>query len=324
MKGVRNYTFKKNNNSNNNNNNPLNPNKLIEEGMKKGLEEGRVQGLKEGKAQGLKEGKAEEMKNTLDIIIMSAWNNLRLLMMSRQQLNILFINVDPHEAFKYYLPRSSNPYTKFTFNNSNQNEAYNEHIRKIYQIYQNIENNLLKARIELRKLYWSNPLMSERLIEDISHAMENSFIIPLVVMYDINAEYIEPYLWLLFSKYPSDKQKQFSSLDDMLTEIEEDNKKVAPIIQAIVDNNIKKLNEEVDTYIRSFTRPIKIGPVQAGLDPLLSSQFAPAPPQPQPNQKRPRSTLRSRRNAATKKYSSGSRLNGHQIEVNLNNSLMNV
>lgn len=254
--------------------------KGIKEGYAKGVKKGHDEGLKKGHDEGLKEGKIQGLKDkevsdkgqsdeSIHLKIMNEWNHLRLLMINRQQLNILLIGISPYHAFERKRDKSQANPEKIPFFSKEKTQQ----ILSIYDAFDDIEKKMVKVRVNLRKLYNNEVfnatirtiLGSDRIIGDISHAMENSFIIPLPVIYEINQEYIEPYLQLLYSKYPPDKKRGFNgSLKTMLKDIDDENKEYNTIINAINNNDIHGLQTAIEAYIDNFA-PIRDGsPVNVG------------------------------------------------------------
>jgi hypothetical protein len=234
-----------------------NLNKSYREGYEEGLTKGREEVLK------------SESPETVNLNIMNEWNHLRLLMINRQQLNMLLIGISPYYAFERKRDKSKpNPVKdKGIFNTEEIKQ-----ILSIYNTFDYIEGQMVKSRFNLRKLYNNEVfnatirtiLGSERFINDISHAMENSVIIPLSIIYELTTGYIDNYLHLLYSKYSYDKKQLFNgSIEEMLKDIDAENKEYKPIIDAIDNNDITRLQSAIESYIDNFA-PIPVGePVSA-------------------------------------------------------------
>ena len=263
-------------------NSPLALNSIFDEGFKKGrhegLKQGRHEGLKKGREEGLTKGREEGLKKvlktetpeTVNLNIMNEWKNLKLLMIHRQQLNMLLIDISPYDAFKRKMSISQrNPFDK--------PPKKIDDLLFFYNVLEDVERKMIKSRLNLRKLYKNEVINSrigilfddDRIVNDISHAMENSFIVPLSQLFEINKPYIKPYLTFLYYKFPQNITAQFKrddfdeSLQEMLNHIDAENNIYEPIMNAIDDNDVKRLQSAIESYIDNFA-PIKVGaPVSA-------------------------------------------------------------
>jgi hypothetical protein len=280
-------------------NSPLALNSIFDEGFKKGrteglkqgrhegLTKGRTEGLKKGREEGLTKGREEGLKkviktetpDSVNLNIMNEWKNLKLLMVYRQQLNMLLIDISPYDAFKRKMSISqTNPFDK--------PHKKIDDLLFFYNVLEDVERNIIKSRMNLRKLYKNEVLNSKfgilfndyRIVTDISHVMENSFIVPLSQLFEINKPYIKPYLTFLYYKFPEYITATFikeASLDDndpldglitqMLNYIDAENNTFAPIMNAIENNDVKGLQSAIESYIDSFP-PIQVGaPTNVGV-----------------------------------------------------------
>jgi hypothetical protein len=270
-------------------NSPLALNSIFDEGFKKGrtegLKQGRHEGLKKGREEGLKKGREEGLKtespDTVNCNIMNEWKNLKLLMVHRQQLNMLLVDISPYDAFKRKMSISqSNPFDR--------PQKKIDDILFFYNILESVERNIIKSRMNLRKLYKNEVLNSkfgilfndDRIVTDISHVMENSFIVPLSQLFEKNKPYIKPYLTFLYYKFPEYITASFIKeasnipidetdpveglIKQMLNYIDAENNTFAPIMNAIDNNDVKGLQSAIESYIDRFP-PIKVGaPVIVG------------------------------------------------------------
>jgi len=263
----------------------------LTKGRTEGLTKGREEGLKKGREEGLKKGREEGLKKVLktetpemvNLNIMNEWKNLKLLMVHRQQLNMLLIDISPYNAFK----------RKMSISQTNPFDRPHKKIDDLlffYNVLEGIERNIIKSRMNLRKLYKNEVLNSKfgilfndyRIVTDISHVMENRFIVPLSQLFEINKPYIKPYLTFLYYKFPEYitasfiKEASTIPIDEndpldglikqMLNYIDAENKNYAPIMNAIDDNDVKGLQSAIESYIDSF-HPIQVG---APVTPVIS------------------------------------------------------
>jgi len=283
-------------------NSPLALNSIFDEGFKKGraeglkqgrhegLTKGRTEGLKKGREEGLTKGREEGVKKVLktetpemvNLNIMYEWKNLKLLMINRQQLNMLLVDISPYDAFKRKISiTQKNPY--------NKPEKKIDDLLFFYNLLDVVERKIIKSRFNLRKLYKNEVINSkigiifddDRIVNDISHAMENSFMIPLSQLFEINKKCINPYLKFLYYKFPQNITAQFikeasnipvnknDQLDEkydpldglikqMIKYIDAENNTFAPIMNAIDDNDVKGLQSAIESYIDNFA-PTKVG-----------------------------------------------------------------
>ncbi len=252
-----------------NNNDPISFNSIFDEGFVKG----RGEGYKKGYAKGRQDkGQNEE---SIHLKIMNEWKNLKLLMVHRQQLNMLLVNISPYDAFKRKMNISqTNPFAR--------PQKKIDNLVFFYNVLDSVETKMIKTRLNLRKLYKNEVINSkigilfddDRIVSDISHAMENSFIIPLSQLFKIDNSYIKPYLTFLYYKFPQNITASFIKeasnmplnendpldglIKQMLNYIDAENNTFAPIINAIDDNDVKGLQSAIESYIDKFP-PIKVG-----------------------------------------------------------------
>ena len=240
--------------------------------LNKSYREGYEEGLTKGREEGLKKVIKTETPDSVNLNIMNEWKNLKLLMVYRQQLNMLLIYISPYDAFKRKMSISqTNPFDR--------PHKKIDNLLFFYNVLEGVERNIIKSRMNLRKLYKNEVLNSKfgilfndyRIVNDISHVMENSFIVPLSQLFEINKPYIKPYLTFLYYKFPEYITATFikeASLDDndpldglikqMLNYIDAENNTFAPIMNAIENNDVKGLQSAIESYIDSFP-PIQVG-----------------------------------------------------------------
>ena len=231
--------------------------------LNKSYREGYEEGLTKGREEGLKKVLKTETPDTVNLNIMNEWKNLKLLMINRQQLNMLLIDISPYDAFKRKMSISQkNPFEKKKVDN----------LLFFYNLLEDVERKMIKSRMNLRKLYKNEVINSkigilfddDRIVNDISHAMENTFIIPLSQLFQINKKYIQPYLTFLYYKFPENIMAQLKrdnfdeTLQEMLNYIDAENNTFAPIMNAIDNNDVKGLQSAIESYIDNFA-PIRVG-----------------------------------------------------------------